>query len=121
MKKLFFVITTCVLFSGSFIFAKSDNTHASEKLNVATKDLISCHVEFAKASIDRKCEKLKKKIRKFEEQLRSYETYSNQIDAIELSDRRTELLNKIQKYEERVYNLKLLKSSTEIVDFTDLN
>lgn len=121
MKKVILVITTCVLFSGSCLFAKSDSALASEKLNAATKDLISHHVEFAKASIDRKCEKLKKKIMEFEEQLRLLETCSNQVDAVELNNQRTKLLNKIQKYEDRICNLKLLKSSTEIVDFTDLN
>jgi len=124
MRKIILLIVLCSLFYSSCVFANSDKTPTAptaEKLNTATKDLISCHVEFAKASIERECEKLNKKIIKFEERLRFLETCSNQFNAIELNNLRTKLLNKIQKYKNQIYNLKLLKSSTEIVDFTNLN
>jgi Xaa-Pro aminopeptidase len=120
MKKVILLIISCVLFSSSLAYSKGENSPACEKLNAATKDLISCHIEFAKATIDRKCEKLKKKIKESEEQLHHLETYSNQIDTENLNKRRTKLLEKIQKSEDRIYNLRLLKSSTEIVDFTDM-
>lgn len=117
MKKIFQLITSCALVSSSLIFSESNLS--TEKLNVTTKDLISNHVEFAKTSVDKKCNKLKKKIKKSEEQLRDLEINAGQSDS-KINDRRSKLLEKIKKYENQIYSLKLLKSSTETIDFTDL-
>ncbi len=120
MNKIAILIISCILFSTSFAFARGEITPASEKLDLAKKDLLSCHIDFAKASIDSKCEKLKKKIKKAEGHLRHLEIYSDQIDSVEADKQRTKWLKKIQKYEDRIYNFKLLKSSAEIIDFTNL-
>ena len=108
-KIIFFL--TCILLSGSFVFSEDD------KLNETKKVLISRHAEYAKACIDRKCKKIKEKIKRQQERLHYFDNQSNGMDQIELSRRRIETINKIQKYEEQIDNLRLIKLSVETINF----
>lgn len=118
MKKLLSLVAALSILSVSPLLAQTEDSEVGEKYHSATKDLVCSHVEFAKAAIERKCKKYKKRIRKLESQLCYLERCGGNADVdIERINDRTELRNQIQMYEERIYNLRLLKSSAEIIDF----
>lgn len=95
MKNKMTYLLALTLLSGSFLSAETEAKNA----------LISSHTTFAKCEIERKCLKLQKKIRKLEEFLLTELTY----------ERRSEIINKIRKLEERLNALCLLKSSMDSI------
>lgn len=112
-NKLIFLIT-CVLFFSSFAFSTED------KVNETKEVLISSHLEYAKASIDRKCQKLKKKIRELENQLGELEKHSDGTDKDLIKKIRTENMSEIKKHEHKIDALRLVKLSLDTVNFNDL-
>ena len=118
MKKVIFLIISCVIASNFSAFAMENKySPAHEKLSTATKNLVSSHVECTKAAIDRKCEKLNKKIKRLEDSLYNLEN-SNEVDIERYS--RTHLINKIQNYKEKIDALNSMKLSLDTINFNSL-
>jgi hypothetical protein len=100
MKKITLLITAYAIFSGTLIFAGKSAT---------TKTLVSSHVEFVQTSIDKKCEKLTKKMSKLEDRLNTNDYQDDK--------QRMKLINKIQRCKEQIHHLEHLKLSTETIDY----
>lgn len=109
MNKLILLITTCFIFSSASTFAKSDNFQSA-------KNLISSHIEFAKTTLDKQCEKLSKKIHKLEKKLGSLEASSSEMTSSEFNKRRTQLIEAIQKCEDQIAKLNQLKSTSDSIE-----
>lgn len=106
------IFSTCILLVNSLAFSGQNTVSETKEV------LVSSHTEFAKANIDKKCKKLKKKIKSLEEELSRIESTSDQ-DSQE--KRRIKILDKIQKYEEKIDALRLVKLSFETINFNALS
>lgn len=89
--------------------------------------MISGQVEFAKAGIDHKCQKIKKKIKDLENRLLSIENrlYDrnnkyNEINLEGLNEERLEVINSIKKREDKIDSLRLIKMSLDTINFNAL-
>ncbi len=98
----------CLLFSfGAF---------AEEiKSNEAKEMLVNSHVEYAKSEIDRKCQKMKKKINSLYRKLHNLNRFSSGEDFNK--EQQEEINRRINKYEDRIENLKLMKISLDTINF----
>lgn len=85
-------------------------------MNEAKEMVINSHVEFAKAAIDKKCLKIKEKIKRLERNLYYIENNSECRN----TENYIKLINKIQKYEEKIESLKLIKLSVDTINFNAL-
>lgn len=103
MKNKITYILAIIFISGSFLSAETD-------VKEAKNAIISSHTNFAKSEIDRKCQKLQKKIQELEDEL------SHQVS----QDRRSDIMNKISKYQERLNSLIQLKGSMEALNIKSL-
>lgn len=110
MNNKIVIFIACALLSSSMAFSKDD------KLNEAKNSLINSQVEYTKATIDYKCQKIKEKIKRCEDQLQHWEK-SNEISLIERSKKTR---NKIKKYEDKIDALRLMKLSLDTINFNSL-
>lgn len=123
MNKKILLLVNFILLSSSLAFSENDKISVNENLKEVQKNLISNHIEYAKTSIDRRCHSLKRKIKKCEDQLHYLETSRAQnqsTDESQIDKHRINLIDKIQKYENQIDNLKLLKVSSEVINFNKL-
>ena len=121
MKNRIFILLSFGLLSSALIF--SNESEADQRVEDAKNALISNHVEFVRASIDQKCQNLKKKIRKTEDQLHRVnrcQDDENGSNMIGFERQRKELTDKIKKHEDKLEALKAVKLSLEIIDFQSL-
>ena len=103
---------------GSYKTSEEDS-----RVNETQQAVVSSHVENAKAYIDRQCQKIKVKIRNFEDDLHRIEKYDKEdygSDPVNLDKRRTRLRKKIKNYEEKLEAFRTMKLSLEIIDFKAL-
>jgi len=106
MRKVKFLVA-CALVSISAL-------HANESLNEAKDNLITSQLEYTKAAIEHKCQKLQKKIRKCEDRLAQLnDEQSVETDNSFKVSQEKKLLKKIQKYEDKISNLYMIKFSMD--------
>lgn len=114
MSNKIIIFLTCVLLTSSLAFS-------NDRLNETKNVLFSSQVEFAKESIEHKCHKVKKKIKKLEDRLHWFEqNQSNEMTEEFKNIRRKEMKNKIKKYEDKIDNLRLMKISLETINFNSI-
>lgn len=84
------------------------------KLIEAKNGFVSSAVEYAKADIDRRCQKIKIKIKRLEQEIHHIQNNPEESDFL------SELISKIKKLEERIDNLRLIKMSLDTIEFNSL-
>ena len=112
MIKILFVFINILAFTNLVFSNENSMVNAKEAL-------ISSHVEFVKASIEQKCQKIKKKIKKLENELDYLMDYSEEefSGKMNFEERRKEIMNQIQKYENKIDALKMTKFSIDNINF----
>ena len=94
----------------------------NEAISIAKETMINAQTEFAKAKIDRKCQKIKEKIKALENKMNHIEIQLrvrnlSQESALKLNNRFSKLLNKVKKQEEKIDSLKTMKMSLGAINF----
>lgn len=102
----------CIFTSGTLVLS------AEEKMNETKNVLISSHIEYAKSSIEQRCQKLQKKIKNLENQLNSLEDDAS--GKKDLHKRRKKIMDQMQKCEAKIEALKLTQSSIDTINFKAL-
>lgn len=125
MKNKIFSLLASILVSTTLAFSSESRTSVDNTLEEAKEALISSHFEYAKASIERKCQKIKERIKDLEEQLDNLDQSSesdsdsddmdfSDMDEMELKEFRIKkIMNKIKKYEKKLDVLRFLRLSIE--------
>lgn len=94
----------------------------NQATSVAKEAMIDAQVEFAKAKIDRKCQKVKEKIKALENRMSYIETKLRKGNLTDesfqkLNEKLSRTVNRIKKKEDKIDSLKTMKMSLGAVNF----
>ncbi len=94
----------------------------NQATSVAKEAMIDAQVEFAKAKIDRKCQKVKEKIKVLENRMSYIETKLRKGNLTDesfqkLNEKLSRTVNRIKKKEDKIDSLKTMKMSLGAVNF----